>query len=243
VPLKAVFFDLDDTLFDHSYSSQCALEAVRAAYPALQAVPLEELEQHNGRLLDELQPAIIAGQMTLDEGRSERMRRLLALYGLTITPEEAARLAMRYRETYQATRRAVPGAPSLLRALHQRVKVLLITNNLRTEQEEKLRHCGLIGLIDEIVSWEETGFAKPDPRIFRAALRRVPCEAAEAVMIGDAWLTDIVGARRVGLSAIWLNRKGIACPNPSMASEIRAFEPLEAILSLLSLPSGPLTEA
>lgn len=77
--------------------------------------------------------------------------------------------------------------------------------------------------------------AEPDARIFQVALERLQCRANEAVMIGDACQNDIVGARGAGMRAIWLNRYGVPCSDPSLAWEIRAFEPLEAVLALLSL--------
>ena len=48
---------------------------------------------------------------------------------------------------------------------------------------------------------------------------------------------DILGARGAGISAIWLNRYGMPCPDSSLAREITAFEPLDAVFALLSLPS------
>jgi HAD superfamily hydrolase (TIGR01509 family) len=236
--LKAVLFDLDDTLFDHSHSILCAVEALREGYPTLEAAPLEELVYHYSRLLDELHPQVMAGHLTLDESRMERTRRLFARYGVTLSEAEAARLAAHYRAVYQATRRAVPGAHALLERLRPHVRIVLVTNNLIEEQRDKVHQCGLEGLIDELVTWEETGIAKPDPRMFQIALSRVPCSVTEAVMIGDNWEADICGAQRAGLRAIWLNRQGIACPDPSLAREIRALEPVEAILDLLAINAG-----
>ena len=73
---------------------------------------------------------------------------------------------------------------------------------------------------------EEAGVAKPDPAIFRRA-RALPAEAAETVMIGDAWATDIAGARAAGMRAIWFNPCGTSRPEPwHDVDEIRALEPV-----------------
>jgi putative hydrolase of the HAD superfamily len=53
-------------------------------------------------------------------------------------------------------------------------------------------------------------------------------------MLGDAWKTDIEGARRAGLRAIWLNRLGAASPDASVA-EIRSLEPVERTRDLILL--------
>ena len=49
---------------------------------------------------------------------------------------------------------------------------------------------------------------KPSRKMYRIALRKFGLEADEAVMIGDQILTDILGANRSGIEAIWLNRMG-----------------------------------
>ena len=52
------------------------------------------------------------------------------------------------------------------------------------------------------------GVEKPDPEIFRIALRRAGVEAAEAVHVGDLYAVDVVGARRAGLEPVLLDPHG-----------------------------------
>lgn len=234
-PLKAVLFDLDDTLFDHLHSTRQGLLAVCRAYPCFQQRPIEELFADYTRLLDEVHLSVLNGSLSIDEARRERFRRFFLLHGpetndLLQTIEHAALL---HRETYQASRQAVAGVGPLLEYLHERVKIAVVTNNLVAEQIDKLRHLKLDRFIDELVTSEETGSIKPDPGIFRAALERAGCRAQETVMIGDAWQADVLGATGAGIRAIWLNRTGNACPDPALAAELRAFEPIEKALELI----------
>lgn len=46
---------------------------------------------------------------------------------------------------------------------------------------------------------------KPDPEVFDAICAALHCIPAEAVMIGDTWATDIVGAIGIGMHAIWIH--------------------------------------
>lgn len=234
-PVKAALFDLDDTLFDHLHSTRQGLQAICQAYPCFQQRPIDELFSDYTRLLDEVHLRVLDGSLSIDEARRERFRRFFQLHApetedLLNAIEHATRL---HRATYQATRQAVKGIVPLLNYLHGRVKIGIVTNNLLAEQVEKLRHLELDHLIDELVTSEETGFIKPDPRIFRVALQRLNCRAEEAVMIGDSWRSDVLGARRIGIRAIWLNRSGIACPDPALATELRSFEPLEQAVTTI----------
>ena len=70
---------------------------------------------------------------------------------------------------------------------------------------DKLRYCELLELIDSITISEEAGYAKPDIRIFQTALDRLECKPEEAVVIGDSWENDILGARAAGIRGIWYN--------------------------------------
>ena len=84
---------------------------------------------------------------------------------------------------------------------------------------------------------EEVGVAKPDARVFEAALSRLGGTPDEAVMIGDSWSSDIVGATGLGIRAIWLNRYDRPCPDSSLATEIRSLEPVDDIADLILNPS------
>ena len=69
---------------------------------------------------------------------------------------------------------------------------------------------GLSDTFDFVVFSEECGFAKPDPRIYREALRRGGSAPGEAVHVGDSLINDVQGAQAAGIYAVWLNRRGIA---------------------------------
>ncbi len=49
--IRAVLFDLDDTLFNHKYCRLCGLEALREKYPKLEAVSIQDLEKEHEKLL------------------------------------------------------------------------------------------------------------------------------------------------------------------------------------------------
>ena len=235
VPVKAVLFDLDDTLFDHLYSTRQGLLAVCQAYPCFQRRAFEELFADYTRLLDEIHLSVLEGRLSIDEARRERFRRFFLRHAPETTDllKAVEHAAFLHRETYQASRQTVAGVVSLLEQLQGKVKIAVVTNNLVAEQLNKLHHLKLDQLIDELITSEETGSIKPDAEIFRVALKRVGCRAEEAVMIGDAWNSDVLGATAAGIPAIWFNRTGRVCPDPELAGEMRAFEPLEKALRLI----------
>jgi HAD superfamily hydrolase (TIGR01549 family) len=233
--IKAVLFDLDDTLFDHRHAARCVLQELQSQHSILQMHPLEFLEQEDFRLLSEKHPLVIAGSIDVNEARIQRIHSLFACCGEEITREHARQVAECRQILYRQYRRAVPGAIELLSVLRRRVRIGIVTNNFVKEQEDKMEACGLTALVDVLVTSEEVQHAKPAPEIYHAALERLGCDASQASMVGDAWDTDIVGALQTGIRAVWFNRHGIAKPDVQDVVEIRSFEPPEVIAEIVTL--------
>ena len=229
--IRAVLFDLDETLFDHSHSATRSMELLRAQYECLQSKSLDEIMAEYRRLLELLHIDVLTGRLTQDQARIDRMRGIFRFCGVDMDFEDAAAVAVLHRDCYRTTQRAIPGARELLEALRGRVKVGIVTNNLLEEQRVKLEVCGLSSFIDELITSEEYGCRKPDAEIFKIALDRLQCSKEEAVMVGDSWETDIIGARNAGIRPIWFNRAGATRPaNESPVTEIASLVPHETVI-------------
>ncbi len=85
---------------------------------------------------------------------------------------------------------------------------------------------------DAIVISGETRVAKPDRAAFRLALDALALEPAEVWHIGDSLTKDVAGAKGAGLTAVWLNRNGVARhgSDPEADLEIRSLTELFAFL-------------
>ncbi|MCA1561661.1 MAG: HAD-IA family hydrolase [Acidobacteria bacterium] len=231
---RAVLFDLDDTLFDHYLCTRTALGVLHNRHECFRALDFATFEHAHGQYLEELHQSVLEGRLDLDAARTERFKRLYARAGVKADPEMVATAAAAYRHEYKAARTAVAGAEGLLTRVRDYARIGVVSNNVREEQEEKLRHCGLDRFVDALVVSEEVGAAKPDPEIFRVALERLACSADQAVMVGDSWAADIAGARRLGMRAIWFNRGRRPSPEPeSLIQEITAFEPVEDAIEVI----------
>lgn len=219
----AVFFDMDDTVFDHALTCRDALGRLAQEHPLFRQRRRAELVREYSRLLEAVHPDVLAGHRDANEARRDRFVELARFCGRDISQEEAARLSTRYRELYQSLRRAVPGAREMLRRLHGRTVVGIVTNNEVREQREKLAYLGAERWVDLLVVSEEVGASKPDPQIFATALARAGASAEETVMIGDSWQNDVLGARNVGIGAVWFNRFGAEPPSAIEVPEVRSF--------------------
>ncbi len=222
--IKTVFFDLDDTIFDHKYARLCALYKLRRTVPSIGGVPIDEMEKAHERLLLENYPKVLNGTLSYFESTLQRMSRLFLLYGIKLSDEDIYKYTNLYKTAYAKNRRAVPGVLRLIRLLKKTYKIGVISNGAYAVQTEKLRICRAESYIDILVLSEETGIRKPEKGIFISALDKSGSKANEAVFIGDSWKADIIGAANCGIKTIWLNRYNEACPDNSLAFEINSYE-------------------
>jgi HAD superfamily hydrolase (TIGR01509 family) len=235
----AVLFDVDDTLFDHRFSTQAALGHLREHHPCLRAWPATSFERRNNELLERYHRDVLAGRLSVDEARRRRFVQLFEEAGGSPTGDVLTAALAAYRETYVSTMRPVPGALALVDALARHARLGVVTNNVVDQQVQKVDTLGLRPYLDAIVISEAVGLQKPDPRIFLVALDRLGCAPGEAVMVGDSWETDITGARAAGIAPVWFNPMSAPPPDGTRVPELRSFEPAaDAVFVVLDAALG-----
>jgi len=92
--------------------------------------------------------------------------------------------------------------------LKKRGLVLGMVSNVDSDMSAVFEHLGLAARLDVIVTSSDAGVSKPDPGIFREALRRAGVPPGEAIFVGDQYQVDIIGARAAGMAAVLLDRTG-----------------------------------
>ena len=207
--------------------------AVQKAYAGRICGSIEELEAAYGALLEQWHEKVLAGLISSDESRVERFRVLLSSAHTTATDAESQAAARCYRDAYDAAYRPVPGAIEVLRRIKAARPIGIVTNHIMSEQVKKIAAIGVAPFIDELVVSAEVGVAKPAAQVFQVALSRLGGTPDQAVMIGDSWSSDILGATGLGIRAIWLNRYDRRCPDAGLATEIRSLEPVDDVVDLI----------
>lgn len=99
-----------------------------------------------------------------------------------------------------------PDVMPTLHALRQRGLRLAIVSNWDASLQSHCDELGLTPLFDAIVGSQAVGYEKPNPRIFEIALERMQAAPEHVVHIGDIYVSDVVGARRAGITPILLDR-------------------------------------
>ena len=206
-PIKAVLFDLDDTLWS------IVPVIIRA-----EAVLFDWLVVHAPN---------VARQFTIEAMRARRMALIAAnphfaidlwalrhavLTDVFISCGEDAAKVNHAMAVFSAARNAVTPFEDVLPALtrlHGRVALGSISNGAAD-----LAAIGLAHYFQVSVAAHRIGTAKPDPAIFLAACEELDVAPAEAVYVGDDPLLDVAGAQKAGLRAVWMNRLELQSKRP-----------------------------
>ena len=127
--------------------------------------------------------------------------------GAELTPEQLALLLKERMEVFHESIEAQPGVLELLQRLKQTYRLGFISNfpcgeSIRTS----LQHMGLHDLFESIVISGEVGRIKPHPQIFETLLEQMQVTPESCLYIGDNWLADIQGPKRLGMQAIHLRQ-------------------------------------
>jgi len=209
---RAVFFDLDDTLYDQLEPFRAALGVFGGGIGGLEADALYRRFRHHS---DELWEPYRAGRLPLERMRVERIRRALADLGFEADEGDC----LKFQEAYQEGQyriRLLPGAEECLAELAEAGCLLgVVTNGPGPHQARKLEALG----IERIIPRErwfisgEIGMAKPDPALFAHVNRATGTRPESSVLVGDSPVNDVGGAAGAGWRAVWFNARAGASPS------------------------------
>lgn len=258
--VKAIFFDLDDTLlWDKKSVEKAFQETCRLA------------EELTGKSCDNLEEAVRAAATELyagydtydftkmiginpfeglwgtfdDEGADfQKMKTIVPTYrqdawtlGLQkIGIEDSAKIGSQLADYFPEARKRNPvlyeESLKVLADLKEQYQLLLLTNGSPSLQQLKLEITPEIApFFDHIIVSGAFGKGKPDPDIFDHALSKFDVTADEVLMVGDNLMTDIIGAGKVGIRSVWINREQKA-PHETIIPTYE-IQHLEELLQLL----------
>ncbi|AWP30546.1 HAD-superfamily hydrolase, subfamily IA, variant 1 [Paenibacillus vortex V453] len=211
---KGIFFDVDDTLYDHLAPFR---EAVQETARPGEAFPYEaayhRMRYYSDRLSVELGGAGTAAYgEAVEEMRRRRFQLALAEFGIPLSLEAAEVVQQTYLDR-QYTIRMFAGARELLKKLADAGHVVgLITNGPADHQMNKIAAMQLGDLIppDRLFVSGAVGWDKPDPRIFRHVNQLTGTAPESSYYIGDSWRNDVIGALAAGWNIIWFNHRSVA---------------------------------
>ena len=123
-------------------------------------------------------------------------------------------------------------APQVLEELNKSWMLALATNAVNSSEEQvwaALRRVGLNRFLGKVYCFRKIGHKKPSPEFFGYVLDDLGLEASRVFMVGDDFESDVLGAVRCGIRAVWFNEH---------SNEARTTKSYETIHDMRSLPQA-----
>jgi putative hydrolase of the HAD superfamily len=257
-PVEAILFDLDDTLIEEERAAAASFAATGLAAAGRRALDGDRLGRAARRhakalwlenpvhpFCREIGISSWEGLWCRFEGSGEELGFLrewsptyrLASWHRALLEQDVddPTLAVELGERFGRERRSRHVVfPDAVRALERwrGVPLGLLTNGASCLQREKIAGSGLGDRFDAVIVSGDLGIGKPDPAIFLHAVERLGVDPKRAVMVGDSYDRDVVGALMAGLRAVWLRRGDPAEPafGRPPAPRITSLDELDEVL-------------
>jgi putative hydrolase of the HAD superfamily len=216
--IRALFFDLDNTLLDRQAAHRRWAEYfVASIYP-------DVAHDQQSAWVDELDDQDKFGYIS---------RETYADWAINRFPEcgfDRQTFLKEYRRDLIPFYRIDTTVLEMLTCLGEQFSMAIVSNGSAYSQRGKLRHTRLNKLFEHVVLSGEIGISKPRSEPFLRGLELLSVEPQEAMYIGDDPVNDILGACRAGLKTCWV-KQGRSFPESVDAT------PDFVIESIVDLPS------
>jgi len=192
--IKAIIFDLDNTLVDFMLLKERAIEA---AINAMIDSGLDIDFVSAKKLIDEIyNEEGIEYQQVFD-------KMLLRLYSKVDYKILSAGIVA-YRSAREAALKPYPKVfPTLIELIKYGLKLAVVSDAPAREAWLRLSYINFQHLFDVVITFEDTYQKKPSPAPFNLALQKLGLKAEECLMIGDWAERDVVGAKAVGMKTVF----------------------------------------
>jgi len=229
--VRAVIFDLDDTITDFKSAADAAFMAAFSDTAEENGVDIHDLHNVYMELFEEFYTLHLEGHVTLEEFRVYRFSRAFELVGLPLD-ESFLDLTIDFQFYYDNELETFPEACKVLKELDEIYPLGLITNGPTDPQWRKINKFALSRIFEVILVSGQLGISKPDPRIFDVALEGLRVAPEEAIMVGNSLEHDHQGAINAGVRFVWANHFGKDLPEgwPEPDHVVNSFAELRELL-------------
>ena len=192
--IKAIIFDLDNTLLDFVKMKQFA---VKASIRAMNEAGLSVDEESGYKDVMELYMTTgWENQLVFDDYLKQTTGE--------VSNKILAAGVVAYRRAREATLLVYPNVnKTLIELLKTQIRLAVVSDAPSREAWMRLYYLNLHHVFDPVLTFDDTGARKPSPKPFKLALEKMNVGSDEALMIGDWPDRDVVGAKQIGMKTIF----------------------------------------
>jgi len=205
---KALFFDLDHTLWDYEKNSSEALTDLYNKYELHknEALSLESFLETFTEVNFKLWSNYNKGHINRDDIRKKRFHDILKKYGRV---DESITLSMSddYVKSCPLKTNLFPYTHEVLGYLKEKYTLYILTNGFDDVQAIKITESKIAPYFEGMITSETTGHRKPSKEIFDFAVSTAKSTNQTSLMVGDNLTSDIGGAQKAEIDTVFFNPK------------------------------------
>jgi putative hydrolase of the HAD superfamily len=228
--IRHIFFDLDNTLWDHRKNAKLTLEGLFSKYKIQEKHQLsfDDFHYKYDEINERLWELIRDGEIDKEYLRKHRFYDTFLHFGIDDF-ELAQVFEHQFLDEIIAYNELIDGALDILEYLKTKeYQIHIISNGFHEVTHRKIDGSGIRQYVETVTSADEVKVRKPNPKIFEFALNKANAERKESVLIGDDWIADVKGAQNFGMKAVFFdvlkdNRTEEGLTSIQDLNEIRTF--------------------
>ncbi|MFI6489622.1 HAD family hydrolase [Streptomyces sp. NPDC050564] len=240
--IRAVVWDIDDTIFDYTAADRAGMRGHLAAEGLLDGYESVEQALAIWRRITDVQWARFSAGET--DWQGQRRQRVRVFLDEPLNDAEADAWFDRYVAHYEAAWTLFPDVLPALDALAASHRHAVLSNSSLLVQEGKLSVLGVRDRFEAVLCAAELGVSKPAAEAFHAACDALGLLPHQVAYVGDHPEIDGRGAADAGLLSFWIDRGGAHTadePGPVGPRRIASLAELPAILGADSRFGAPST--
>jgi len=204
MPIKAILFDLDNTLIDFVKIKVYSIEK------SADAMIKFGLKMKRKEVVDSLFKLYnkygIEYQKIFQKFLKKHLNRIdYKLLAVAISA---------YRKAKALELKPYPNVLPTLKQLKKRFKIGVVSDAPRLQAWIRLADLGLVDIFDFMITFEDTGFKKPNPQPYRKALKILKLKPEQVLFVGDNPARDLKGAKAMGMKTCFAKYGFVAYLTP-----------------------------
>ena len=198
--IKSIFFDLDHTLWDFEKNSELSFKKIFKKYTI--TINFEKFIEAYIPINFKYWKLYRNGEISKEFLRYNRLKEVFNLFDYKINDKIINNISHDYIEFLPENNKLMDGAIEILEYLKPKYRLFIITNGFREVQDKKLKNSKIKHYFEAIYDSESVGVKKPDPKIFKHALKDSGSNANESLMVGDNYEADVLGAKKLSINTL-----------------------------------------
>lgn len=205
--IQHIFFDLDNTLWDHRKNAYLTLKEIfkREDITEKFNIGFEEFHTEYFTINEKLWAQIRDGEIDKEYLRKHRFYDAFLFFGVDDF-ELSQVFEHQFLDEILNYNDLVPGAFEILEYLSAKNYDLhILSNGFQEVTHKKCELSGIKNYFKTITSADEINIRKPHPEVYDYALKKASAQKENSMMIGDDWIADVEGGKAFGLEVVFLD--------------------------------------